>query len=192
MPERLVKKSQKLKILTVNTPFVVWFTGLSGSGKSTLGVKLTDELLSQEVPAYHLDGDSLRTGLNYDLGFSREDRRENVRRAGEVAKILSDSGTNVIASFISPYAEDRLKVRKLFKPKQFVEVYLNCPLEICQKRDVKGLYRAAKHGKIKEFTGISQPYEKPKHAEIVLDTNQMNPDQCLKKIFAYLNSNYRL
>ena len=140
---------------------VVWLTGLSGSGKSTLANRLNLELHNIKVRSYVLDGDNLRHGLNADLDFSPAGRRENIRRVGEVAKLMVDSGLITITAFISPYREDRDRIRKFFAPSDFLEIYLNCPIATCIQRDPKGLYKKAAAGKIKNFTGISAPYEEP-------------------------------
>ena len=141
--------------------FVLWFTGLSGSGKSTLANALAARLYNDGVRNYVLDGDNVRHGLNKDLGFSEEDRTENIRRIGEVAKLFVDSGQVVLTAFISPFQADRKLVRDLLEDKEFIEVYVKCPIETCEERDPKGLYEKARQGIIKDFTGISSPYEEP-------------------------------
>jgi len=164
---------------------VFWFTGLPCSGKSTLGVCLHKELWKLGVPSCILDGDDVRRGLNKDLGFSKEDREENVRRIGEVAKLFRRSGLCVIASFISPYRSDRDKVRKLIE-ENFIELFVNCPLEECARRDVKGMYHKAKMGEIKSFTGVSAPYEEPDNPEIVINTDEFSVEESVQKIMNYL------
>ena len=164
----------------------VWMTGLSASGKSTIAVILEQMLLHRKKHAYRLDGDNIRMGLNKNLGFSAEDRAENIRRIGEVAKLFTDAGVIAITSFISPYRKDRDAVRALNAPGEFVEVYVNVSLEAAEKRDPKGLYKKARAGQIKGFTGIDDPYEAPDKAEIVIDTEQMKPEQAAEKILAYL------
>ena len=164
----------------------VWMTGLSASGKSTIAVILEQMLLHKHKAAYRLDGDNIRMGLNKNLGFSAEDRAENIRRIGEVAKLFTDAGVIAITSFISPYKKDRDAVRALNKPGEFVEVYVNVSLEAAEKRDPKGLYKKARAGQIKGFTGIDDPYEAPDKAEIVIDTEQMKPDQAAEEILMYL------
>ena len=164
----------------------VWMTGLSASGKSTIAVILEQMLLHKHKHAYRLDGDNIRMGLNKNLGFSAEDRAENIRRIGEVAKLFTDAGVIAITSFISPYKKDRDAVRALNKPGEFVEVYVNVSLETAEKRDPKGLYKKARAGQIKGFTGIDDPYEAPEKAEIVIDTEQMKPEQAAEKILTYL------
>jgi len=164
----------------------VWMTGLSASGKSTIAVILEQMLLHKHKHAYRLDGDNIRMGLNKNLGFSAEDRAENIRRIGEVAKLFTDAGVIAITSFISPYKKDRDAVRALNKPGEFVEVYVNVSLEAAEKRDPKGLYKKARAGQIKGFTGIDDPYEAPDSAEIVIDTEKMKPEVAAEKILTYL------
>lgn len=165
----------------------VWFTGLSGSGKSTLALALEAELHSRKVWSYVLDGDNIRFGLNRDLGFSAADRTENIRRVGEVARLFCDSGLIVLTAFISPYLRDRELVRSLHTPSTFMEVYLNTPLEECERRDEKGLYRKASNGEIEEFTGISAPYEPPVDPELVVDTRRPLKE-CVNEVLAMLSS----
>ena len=165
----------------------VWFTGLSGSGKTTLAFALEAELHSRKVGSYVLDGDNIRFGLNRDLGFSAADRTENIRRVGEVARLFCDSGLIVLTAFISPYLRDRELVRSLHTPSTFVEVYLNTPLEECERRDEKGLYRKARNGEIEEFTGISAPYEPPVDPELVVDTRRQLKE-CVNDVLAMLSS----
>jgi adenylylsulfate kinase len=148
----------------------LWFTGLSGSGKSTLARAVERALVGRGVLAYVLDGDNLRYGLNRNLGFSAEDRRENIRRIGEVAKLMNDAGVLVLTAFISPYRADRDAVRALLPTGEFLEIFVDCPLEECERRDPKGLYRDARAGKIPEFTGVSAPYEPPLAAELRVPT----------------------
>lgn len=150
----------------------VWFTGLSGSGKSTLAVELDHRLFERGISTYVLDGDNIRHGLNRDLGFSDSDRKENIRRIGEVAKLFVDNGTIVMTAFISPFREDRETVRNLVGAERFIEVYVDCNLETCIKRDPKGLYQKAINGEVKEFTGISSPYEAPHEPQIRLDNSE--------------------
>lgn len=164
----------------------VWMTGLSASGKSTIAVILEQMLLHRKKHAYRLDGDNIRMGLNKNLGFSAEDRAENIRRIGEVARLFTDAGVIAIASFISPYRKDRDAVRASMKPGEFIEVYVKVSLEIAEKRDPKGLYKKARAGQIKGFTGIDDPYEAPEKAEIVIDTETMKPDVAAERLLAYL------
>jgi len=163
----------------------VWLTGLSGSGKSTIAVELEKRLWDRGVRAYILDGDNVRHGLNKNLGFSPEDRTENIRRIGEVAKLFTEAGMVAITAFISPYREDRDQVRALM-PDDFVEVLVECPLEVCEQRDVKGLYQKARAGQIKEFTGISAPYEPPAKPELALRTDRQSVDESVAAIVGLL------
>lgn len=165
---------------------VIWFTGLSGSGKSTISVALEKALFEEGKHSYRLDGDNVRHGLNKNLGFSPEDRKENIRRIGEVSKLLVDAGTIAITAFISPYREDRDEVRDILEDGEFIEVYTECSVEECEKRDPKGLYEKARSGKIKEFTGISAPYEAPKHSEITINTETQSIDESVEHILNYL------
>jgi len=166
--------------------FVLWFTGLSGSGKSTISVALEDALFQRGNLVYRLDGDNIRHGLNKNLGFSPEDRTENIRRIGEVAKLFVDAGVIAMTAFISPYKADRDLVRKLLADKEFIEVYVECSVEECEKRDVKGLYAKARAGEIKEFTGISAPYEAPEQPEIKINTEQLSVEQAVQSIIEQL------
>jgi adenylylsulfate kinase len=164
----------------------VWLTGLSGSGKSTIAVDLEKRLCERGIRSYILDGDNIRHGLNKNLGFSPEDRTENIRRIGEVAKLFTDAGTVTLTAFISPYRADRDQVRALMRAGDFVEVYVDCPVEVCEQRDVKGLYKKARAGEIKEFTGISAPYEAPNEPELTIRTSQQSVEQSALQILAYL------
>jgi adenylyl-sulfate kinase len=166
----------------------VWLTGLSGSGKSTLARRLEAALFERGCQVYVLDGDNLRYGLNRDLGFSPEDRAENIRRIGEVARLLTSSGAIVVTAFISPYRADRDLTRALMPEGDFVETYLECPLEVCEARDPKGLYRKARRGELKNFTGISAPYEAPETPELVLRTDRHTPAECVGRMLAYLEA----
>lgn len=166
--------------------YVLWFTGLSGAGKSTLAQELHLRLQQRGLSSYMLDGDQLRSRLNRDLGFSAADRRENIRRAGEVAKILVEAGVVVLASFISPFQQDRLMVRQLFLPGEFLEIYVQCPLSICEARDPKGLYKRAREGSIREFTGISSDYGPPANPELVVSTHDQPIEASVMQIIQYL------
>jgi adenylylsulfate kinase len=174
------------------TPKVVWFTGLSGSGKSTLANAVEVALWEQGHATYMLDGDHLRQGLCRDLGFSVADRAENIRRVGEVARLMVDAGLIVLASFISPSRQERDAVRARFAPGAFVEVFVATPLAVCEQRDPKGLYRLARSGRLPEFTGISAPYDPPEQAEVVIDTSQQpladGVAQVLKRVRQPLDS----
>lgn len=168
---------------------ILWFTGLSGSGKSTLAVAVEQKLHEQRKLVYRLDGDNIRHGLNSDLGFSPEDRVENIRRIGEVSKLFADAGVITMTSFISPYAKDREQVRALVDDGVFVEVYVKCSVEKCEERDPKGLYKKARSGEIPEFTGISAPYEEPEHPELVVETGSQELDQSVGVVIQYLEDN---
>jgi len=164
----------------------VWMTGLSGSGKSTLANALDDALWERGIRSYVLDGDNIRHGLNKDLGFSPEDRTENIRRIGEVAKLFTDAGIINTTAFISPYREDRDRARSIQGEGDFIEVYVRASVEECEKRDTKGLYAKARAGKIPEFTGISAPYEEPLNPEVVVDTETQSVEESLAVILKYL------
>lgn len=161
---------------------VVWLTGLSGAGKSTIAEALEQALHRQSRAAYVLDGDKVRTGLCSDLGFSPEDRKENIRRIAGVAQLFADAGLICIVAFISPYRADRDRARALLPAGHFIEVYLSTPLEVCERRDVKGLYAKARAGLVSDFTGISAPYEAPLKPELELRTDQLNLEQCVDRL----------
>lgn len=182
-----IQKKQR-SILKGHEAFVVWFTGLSGSGKSTLANMVEKELYEMGVHTYSLDGDNIRSGLNNNLGFSREDRQENLRRIAEVAKLFVDSGTVVVASFISPLQTDRDYIREIIGAKDFIEVFVNTPLEVCEERDVKGLYKKARAGEIKNFTGIDAPYDIPVSPDIEIRTNEEDADVSVKRIINILKN----
>lgn len=164
----------------------IWFTGLSGSGKSTIAVELEHALIENGYKANILDGDNVRHGLNSNLGFSPEDRTENIRRIGEVAKLFTAANMINITAFISPYRADRDEARATQGDGDFIEVYVKCSLEECEKRDTKGLYKKARAGEIPEFTGISAPYEEPEKAELILDTDKLSVDDSVRKVVEYL------
>ena len=166
-------------------PCVVWFTGLSGAGKSTLADTLEARLHADGRHTYLLDGDNLRHGLNRDLGFSAEDRRENIRRVGEVAAMMVDAGLIVIAAFISPFRADRDAIRQLL-PGRFIEVHVDTPLEVCERRDPKGLYRKARAGQLKDFTGLDSPFEAPESAELRIDTSRLGVEDAVQQILDHL------
>ena len=178
--------------LTGNNSFVIWFTGLSGSGKSTLANNLEKKLMSEGILTYILDGDNIRSGLNKDLDFSEKGRVVNIRRIGEVAKLMTDAGLVVLTAFISPFTEDRNTVRRLLNDGEFIEVYVKCDLTTCEERDVKGLYSKARDGKIKNFTGIDSPYEEPENPEITVDTSAMDIKDCIEKIYSYIEPKLRI
>lgn len=165
------------------TPKVFWFTGLSGSGKSTIANALEQKLYSQGCHTYLLDGDNVRSGLCKDLGFSDEGRIENLRRVAEVAKLMVDAGLIVIVAFISPFGKERQLARELFQHNEFIEVFINAPLGVAEKRDTKGLYQMARQGLLSDFTGIDSPYEEPLNAEVVVHTDRMSVDECVNTIF---------
>lgn len=170
------------------SPFVLWFTGLSGSGKSTLANAVEHHLFHLAKHTYLLDGDNLRHGLNRDLGFSEADRAENLRRVGEVCKLFVDSGTIVLSAFISPFQAERQAVRELFNKRQFIEVYVNTPLAVCEQRDPKGLYKKARAGEIRHFTGIDAAYQPPLNPDIVIDTSQRDLAQSSQYVIDQLIS----
>lgn len=171
-----------------HTGCTLWLTGLSGSGKSTVAVALEHALIKNGHLAYRLDGDNVRHGLNNNLGFSTDDRQENIRRVGEVSKLFAEAGVITISSFISPYQSDRDQVRKIHEDAglKFLEVFVNTPIEICESRDPKGLYKKARAGEIKGFTGIDDPYETPTNPEIDLKTDNLSPEQSAEKLIEAL------
>jgi adenylylsulfate kinase len=174
------------ELLKQHAACVVWFTGLSGAGKTTLAFALDDALRCRGIHTAVLDGDSLRLGLNSDLGFSPEDRATNVQRTAQVSKLMVDAGLVVIVSLISPHAQSRNKARSLFNDDQFFEVYVNTPLEVCEQRDPKGLYRKARGGDIKQFTGISAAYEVPENPGLILQTHEHSVSDCIESLLAML------
>jgi len=181
--DRANKKSQK--------PCIIWFTGLSGSGKSTIANALEDMLFKNDNFTYLLDGDNIRHGLNSDLGFDDKSRIENIRRVGEVAKLFVDSGQIVLTAFISPFNKDRELVKNLVEDDEFIEVFVDAPLEVCEKRDSKGLYKKARAGEIKNFTGISSPYEAPINPDIHIKNVSISVKEACEQIMKYLvDKNY--
>lgn len=164
----------------------VWFTGLSGSGKSTIAHAVEKKLHYIGCITFVFDGDNVRHGLCSDLGFSKEDRSENIRRIGEMVKLYVETGVIALIAFISPFRSDRERVKKLIGEKDFIEIYCKCPVEICEQRDVKGHYKRARNGEIKEFTGVSSPYEEPKNPDIILDTANTSLEDCVQKVMALL------
>ncbi|BFM06765.1 adenylyl-sulfate kinase [Halioxenophilus aromaticivorans] len=178
--QRIAQKNQK--------PCVLWFTGLSGAGKSTLANAVDAELFKRDRHTYLLDGDNVRHGLNKELGFSDEDRIENIRRIGEVSKLFVDSGLIVLSAFISPFRSDRQMVRELVNDGQFIEVFVATPLSVCEERDPKGLYKKAREGNIKNFTGIDSPYEEPDSPEICVNTAELGIPEAVSQVMAYLES----
>ncbi|MBK7886363.1 MAG: adenylyl-sulfate kinase [Bacteroidetes bacterium] len=173
------------EILLQQKPLLLWFTGLSGSGKSTLADRVEQELHLKGYKTYLLDGDNIRHGLNSNIDFSEEGRKENIRRIGEVARLFIDAGIIVLTAFISPFKEDRDRVRQLLPEGEFTEIFVDCPLEVCEQRDVKGLYAKARRGEIPDFTGISSPFEAPEHAEITVHTDQDDLETCTNQILNF-------
>lgn len=167
---------------------ILWFTGLSGAGKSTLANAVESRLHQNGCSSIVLDGDNVRHGLCGDLSFSEEDRVENIRRIGEMAKLFVDAGVITLTAFISPFRSDRRRVRELVGENDFIEIYCRCTLETCEERDVKGMYKKARRGEISDFTGISSPYEQPENAEIVVDTDRLSIEECVNQIFDHLES----
>ena len=168
---------------------VIWYTGLSGSGKSTLAHAVEEKLFENGNISYVLDGDNIRHGLNKNLGFSPEDREENIRRIGEVSKLFADAGVIAMTAFISPYRADRDKARELVSEGRFIEIYVKVPLDVAESRDPKGLYKKARAGEIKEFTGIDAPYEEPLNAELIIDTSEHSLEESTDIVLHYLRKN---
>ena len=185
---------EKREIKNGHKGCVLWYTGLSGSGKSTVANKLEELLASQGAQTYLLDGDNIRFGLNSDLGFEEKDRRENIRRVSEVAKLFADAGTIVSVAFISPYREDRERARAIVEKSGlvFVEIYVKCSLAVCESRDPKGLYKKARSGEIKNFTGLDAPYEEPLSPDLVLLSDKFTPEELSKEIMTFLNQKHIL
>jgi adenylylsulfate kinase len=183
--EHHVSKEERSK-LKKQKPCILWFTGLSGSGKSTVANGVESKLLELQKHTYLLDGDNIRMGLNRGLSFSDEDRVENIRRIGEVAKLFVDSGTIVLSAFISPFQADRDQVRALVGEGEFIEIFIDTPLEVCEGRDPKGLYKKARAGEIPNFTGISSPYEAPGNPQIHIKNNGISVEEASNKVIAYL------
>jgi adenylylsulfate kinase len=179
---------QDRALINKHKPCLIWFTGLSGSGKSTIANLLEKELYKQHIHTYSLDGDNLRRGLNKDLLFSKEDRIENLRRTAEVGKLFVDAGLVVIAAFISPYNKIREDIKAIVGSDYYIEVFVNTPLEVCEQRDIKGLYKKARAGEIKNFTGISSPFETPVNPTIEIQTVNESPQEAVAKILAILKS----
>ncbi len=181
----LLSKANRRKILG-HGACTLWLTGLSGSGKSTVAHEVERLLMDRGVHSFVLDGDNVRHGLNEDLGFSEEERRENIRRVGEVARLFADAGLVVITAFISPFRLDRDRARRLFKTGEFFEVFVRCPLDLCESRDPKKLYARARGGEIQDFTGIDSPYEEPEQPEIVINTGELSVGECADQIIEFL------
>lgn len=183
-----ITKTERQNILGQRS-CVLWFTGFSGSGKSTIANAVEEMLYQMDVHTYLLDGDNIRHGLNKDLGFSDDDRIENIRRIGEVANLFVDAGLITLSAFISPFQKDRDMVRDLAGEGEFIEVFVDTPLDVCEQRDPKGLYKKARNGEIKDFTGISSPYEVPRNPEIHIQTADKNIEDCAKEVITYLIQN---
>lgn len=178
--------------LKKHNSLIIWFTGLSGSGKSTIANSLEKNLFEQDIHTYALDGDNIRKGLNKDLSFSEEDRTENMRRIAEVAKLFLDSGTVVLGAFITPLDSDRQLIKNIIGDQKFIEVYVATSLEECERRDVKGLYKRARAGEIKNFTGISAPFEPPVDPQITIDTEKEELSQSVQKILNFIKPKLKL
>lgn len=189
--DRLITRDEREQRLNQRSK-VVWLTGLSGSGKSTIAQQLERLLFSEGYFAQVLDGDNIRVGINNNLGFSVEDREENIRRIAEVAKLYCQSGVIVLASFISPTVAIRDLARRIVGPEDFVEIYINAPLEVCEQRDVKGLYAKARKGEIKGFTGIDSPYEAPQDPDLEIKTDEMSLEDSTRSIYNYLKTQISL
>jgi adenylylsulfate kinase len=186
LPHAGIVKKQDRQRLNGHKSAILWFTGLPGSGKSTLAQVLDKKLFIRGIRAFVMDGDNIRTGLNRDLGFSAQDRQENIRRIGEVARLFVEAGMIPITAFISPYRKDREFVRSLVGHDEFIEIYVKCPLDVCEQRDVKGHYKKARRGIIKNFTGVDDPYEEPEHPEMVVETEKMTVDESVDGIIHFL------
>jgi len=192
MQKNIVKHSYSVNLdsrkkLKQHQPLLLWFTGLSGSGKSTIANCVEQELHKNRIHTYTLDGDNIRKGLNSDLSFSPEDRKENIRRIAETAHLMMDAGLLVLAAFVSPYRNDRDQIRKIVGDNNMVEIYINTSIEECERRDVKGLYKKARNGEIKNMTGISAPYESPLHPDIQINTEEATVVDATKQIINFIN-----
>ncbi len=183
--DHFIRKEDRRK-LNKHGSVIVWFTGLPSSGKSTLANEVEKVLIQRHIRTYILDGDNIRVGLCNDLGFSAEDREENIRRIGEVSKLFVDAGVLVLSAFVSPYRKDRDRIREIVEDAEFIEVFVDCPVEECENRDVKGLYKKAREGIIKGFTGIDDPYEEPLNAEITVKTKDRTIEDSTAELVAYL------
>lgn len=182
---KISKKDRNAK--NHHNSFLIWFTGLSGSGKSTIANELESKLFEKNVKTYTLDGDNIRKGINKDLSFSPEDRTENIRRISEVANLLVDAGIVVLAAFVSPYRRDREAIKNIVGASNFIEVFVNTSIEECEKRDVKGLYKKARQGEIKNFTGIDAPYEPPLSVDVEIKTEQLTIEESVSMIMNVIN-----
>jgi len=196
-PNNLVYQNQTILKKDFNkknghNSFVIWLTGLSGSGKSTIANELNNYFFKQNINSYILDGDNTRLGINKDLDFSVEGRNENIRRVSEITKLFIDAGTLIITSFISPFESDRLNAKKIIGEENFIEIFVDCPLEVCEQRDVKGLYKKARNGEIKHFTGIDSPFEIPKNPSLIVNTNTNNINECVESIIKFVQNKIKL
>ena len=187
----MVKPIQRSE-LKQQQPLLIWFTGLSGSGKSTLAKKLELELYNRRYHTFSMDGDNVRSGLNNNIGFTPEGRKENLRRIGEVSKLMLDAGLIVIGAFISPYSEDRYAIQNTVGMNNYFEVFVDTPLEVCEERDVKGLYAKARKGEIKNFTGISAPYEKPEEPTVRIDTSETSIEEALEILVSKIEQRIKI
>ncbi len=179
---------EKRNQLNGHKSVVIWFTGLSGSGKSTLAHAVEEKLFNKDCRTFVLDGDNVRHGLSFNLGFSDDDRKENIRRIGEVAKLMTEAGVIIIAAFISPFKKDRNMVRNLMPHGDFIEIYCKASLKLCESRDVKGLYKKARAGEIKNYTGIDSPYEQPGSPELVINTEKESLEESTKRVVEFLKA----
>ena len=184
--EHLVSRIER-NVLNKHRSKVIWFTGLSASGKSTIAHHLEKELYDRGVRTYVLDGDNVRHGLNSDLGFTREDRAENLRRIAETCRLFVDAGVMVLSAFISPFKADREKIAEIIGRNDFIEVHVDCPVEICENRDPKGLYKKARAGEIKGYTGVDSPYEAPESPDVKLPTNELDVESCVREVLELLD-----
>ncbi len=197
MKENIIPHSYQIskkdrQITNNHNSFLMWFTGLSGSGKSTIANVVEQELHKQGIKTYTLDGDNIRKGINNDLSFAPEDRTENIRRIAEIANLMVDAGIVVLAAFVSPYKKDRENIRSIVKDVNFVEVFINTSVEECERRDVKGLYKKARAGEIKNMTGISAPYEAPENPDIEIKTEEETIEHAVQRIVEYINTKLKL
>lgn len=174
--------------LKKHNAFLLWFTGLSGSGKSTIANAVEKTLVEKGIHTYTLDGDNVRKGLNSDLAFSPEDRKENIRRIAEVANLMMDAGLVVLGAFVSPYEKDRANIKQIVGVSQYVEIFVNTPIEVCENRDVKGLYTKARAGEISNFTGIDAPYEAPSHPDIEVDTTKVSVEDAVEMVIRHIEN----
>lgn len=179
---------ERRQLMNEHKGCVIWFTGLSGSGKSTLAHAVEEQLYQRSCRTFVLDGDNVRHGLCSDLGFAESDRSENIRRVGETTKLFTEAGIIALTAFISPFQEDRNRVRGMFPHGDFLEIYCKCPLDVCEQRDVKGLYKRARAGEISQFTGIDSPYEPPKKPELVVETNKLSLSDAVNEVITLLEN----